>query len=210
MPGILFGGSDDMGYTTRFAGEIHFDHPVSAELKKYINSFAKTRHVRCDTSMIQRLFPEWQKYSWKGQLGFEGEYFIGPRIEINRPVIDSEETFYRWKDEINKANGIIDDNVPPRGVPGLWCNWIIDENGSLCWSRGEKFYNYEEWLVYLIDRFFAPKGYLLDGKLLYSGEREDDMGYIFVRNNVVRKVNAWDFADFNEASFIGEIERSKQ
>ena len=39
----------------------------------------------------------------------------------------------------------------------------------------EKFYFYIEWLQYLIDEYFKPQGYELNGKINYRGERLDDI-----------------------------------
>ena len=198
-----------MGYTTTFHGELHFNQSVTDEIVRYINAFSRTRHTRRNIKTIKELFPNWQSQCWKGNLGTDGEYFIGLEIQVDRPYIDNENTFNSWIRERNRQNAAADDNVPPQDVPGLWCHWIINERGNLCWSGDEKFYDYEEWLVYLINRFFEPEGYVLNGRILYSGERDDDMGYLFVKDNKVVKVYAWDYAGFSEAAFWGEMERLK-
>lgn len=69
--------------------------------------------------------------------------------------------------------------------PSLWCNWWINEKDVLEWNGAEKFYNYIEWLEYLIRNFFQPWGVLLNGKIKWSGEDDEDMGNIFVTNNIV-------------------------
>ena len=183
----LTGDIVKMGYTTCFYGEVKFDRPVSKELASYINEFAKTRHVRMDVEVIKRIYPDWERLCWKKNLGNEGEYFIGKRIQVSRPYIDSEETFNSWIKQCKAANGILDDNYPPSGVPGLWCHWIINSDGNLCWSGAEKFYDYDLWLQYLIEHFFKPEGYILNGRIAYIGERGGDMGYLIVKDNQVRK-----------------------
>jgi len=78
------------------------------------------------------------------------------------------------------------DNRPPSTQPGLWCQWIPTDDGSeLVWNGGEKFYNYVEWLQYLIDKILAPRGYTLNGECQWFGENRDDVGTIIVKNNVV-------------------------
>lgn len=42
-----------------------------------------------------------------------------------------------------------------------------------------------EWLEYLINHFFAPEGYVLNGKLAYMGQRPYDIGMIEVIDNCV-------------------------
>jgi hypothetical protein len=53
------------------------------------------------------------------------------------------------------------------------------------WDGGEKFYNYEEWLEYLIAHFFNRWGYTLSGCVRWSGEDTDDVGTLAVEDNVV-------------------------
>ena len=38
----------------------------------------------------------------------------------------------------------MDINEPPKTKPGLWCKWIINEDGDLCWNGEEQFYYYFE------------------------------------------------------------------
>lgn len=68
--------------------------------------------------------------------------------------------------------------------PGIWCQWTI-ENGVLEWDEGEKFYNYVEWLKYLIDNFFEKWGIKLNGTIKWKGENMNDIGKIVVENNKV-------------------------
>ena len=72
--------------------------------------------------------------------------------------------------------------------PGLWCQWIVeqtDNNQILVWDGGEKFYKYTEWLQYLITNFFNPWGVLLNGKIEWYGENDDDYGVIIVDDNKI-------------------------
>lgn len=172
-----------MGYTTEFVGTFAFDRQPSKELRNYINMFSETRHVKRDVSKLKDLFPDWKDRCWRGQFGEEGEFFL---------QLDAEMYFYGTPKTDLKAymenNGILDDNNPPAMQPGIWCQWFINANGELAWDGGEKFYNYVEWLEYLIRNFFEPEGLTLSGKCMYIGERGDDWGYICVDNNVVTKI----------------------
>jgi hypothetical protein len=53
------------------------------------------------------------------------------------------------------------------------------------WDGGEKFYNYTEWLVYLINKILKPNGYVLNGVVQWQGEEVGDVGEIFVEDNKV-------------------------
>jgi hypothetical protein len=71
-------------------------------------------------------------------------------------------------------------------MPGIWCDWIPNKNGRLIeWNGGEKFYDYVEWLEYLIAEFFIPKGYILNGEVHYQGEEEGYLGFIDIKDNKV-------------------------
>ena len=77
-----------------------------------------------------------------------------------------------------------DDNLPD--APGVWCQWIpCDEGAGIEWDGVEKFYNYIEWLDYLIDHFLKPWGYVLNGEVEWQGEERNDLGRIVVRDNAV-------------------------
>lgn len=75
---------------------------------------------------------------------------------------------------------------PEKAQPGLWCQWTVWDDGSMLeWDGGEKFYDYVEWLVYLLKHFLVPWGYTLNGSVEWMGESADDRGLISVNLNVV-------------------------
>ena len=161
-----------MGYTKEFKGVFKFNHPPSEYMIKYINSFSKSRRMKRDVELIKSNDPDWEKYSFKGNLGIEGEYYI-----------KDNEYFFD-----NKDPSIINFNIPPKTQPGLWCQWIINENGDLCWDGVEKFYNYIEWLRYLIDNFFVKENLILNGKVEFQGEYDDDKGTIEIEDNKIKLI----------------------
>lgn len=69
-----------------------------------------------------------------------------------------------------------------------YCQWRSDGMG-LVWDGGEKFYNYVDWLCWLIDEYFEPFGVQLNGHMNYQGEAIDDCGIITVVNNEVEKLD---------------------
>lgn len=96
-------------------------------------------------------------------------------------------------DIINKMTHIRHDD---RKFPSIWCQWIINSNNKLEWNDAEKFYNYIEWLEYLIENIFVPNGYYLNGRIRYRGERLEDIGVIYVKNNEVKNIRGiYDVAD---------------
>ena len=68
----------------------------------------------------------------------------------------------------------------------------IEESGVYSrfgWNGGEKFYNYIEWLEYLIKNLLEPWGYALNGEVTWQGEERDDIGKLIVTNNKVSVKN---------------------
>ena len=156
-----------MGYTTDFCGTLKFDRTVEDWLVEYINKFSFTRRMKRDNEKIKKLFPNWKELCFNGNLGDYGEYFVGGAGFIGQ----------------ERDNSILDYNRTMQ--PGLWCQWIINDDGELEWDGGEKFYNYEEWLQYLIDNFFEPLGYTLNGDITWQGEDYNDFGTIHVKDNKI-------------------------
>ena len=160
-----------MGYTTWFKGVFKFNRLPSEYMRKYIKSFSTSRRVKRNNDLIKKEDPDWEKYCFKGNLGIEGEYYI--KYEN-----------YNY----TMTQSILDFNEPPKTQPSLWCHWIINEDGDLCWDEGEKFYNYIEWLRYLIDNFFIKENLILNGKVDFQGEYDDDKGTIEIENNLIKVI----------------------
>src|SRR5262249_21771947 len=68
------------------------------------------------------------------------------------------------------SEDVIEYNGPPATQPGLWCQWQPSEDGQrIEWDGGEKVYDYVPWLEYLIAKFIAPWGYVLNGEVEWGG-----------------------------------------
>src|SRR5579862_5564329 len=143
-----------MGYSTSFAGELDLDRPLSAAHKTYLSVFSRTRRTQWDASQVQYM-PDPVREAVDLPVGREGGYFVG----------------YEYDGNGDEPPFLIDDNEPPEGQPSLWCCWTPNEDGTkLIWNGQEKFYFYCEWLEYIIDNFLQPWGYLIYGKIMWTGE----------------------------------------
>ena len=166
-----------MGYNTDFRGGLSISPEPSQEFTDYINEFSDIRHMAIDVDKMVEMFPESKKLGrfFTDDFGTEGEFV----------VLDLDNTGYVLRAALdNKETPVIDHNEPPKGVPGLWCQWVI-EDGELVWDGAEKFYNYIEWLEYMIVNFFKPAGYTLNGVIEWRGEDWDDTGKITVTDNKI-------------------------
>ena len=183
-----------MGYTTDFYGSLKFNKPVEEWLVDYINKFSDTRRMKRDPEKIKELFPDWESKCFNGNLGVDGCYFIGGGGFAGQ----------------DHDKSILDYNRPPVRQPGLWCQWIINYNGELEWDGNEKFYEYVEWLEYLVENFFAPLGYILNGDIEFQGEDYDDFGTIHVIDNVVDTqygIRIASMDDMKTEDMIAELEK---
>ena len=148
-----------MGYTTDFTGEFKLNKPLDKVMLEYLQKFNETRRMK------RKLPP---------QFGEEGEYFV-----------DGKGSYGQDHDP-----SVIDHNSPPGTQPGLWCQWRPNEDGTAIeWDGGEKFYNYVEWLEYIIKHFLAPADYVLNGDVHWQGEDSEDFGIIRVRFNEVEAID---------------------
>lgn len=180
-----------MGYTTEFNGSFTFNKEVEPWLKDYINKFSSTRRMSRDVEKIKEAYPDWEENCFMGNLGKDGAYFVGGDGFMGQ----------------GQDNSIKDYNSPGN-QPSLWCQWIVTEDDTLEWDGGEKFYEYVEWLEYLISNFFEPLGYILNGKVNFQGEDIDDFGIIQVKENSVDVFygeRIFDYSDLDTDEMIREL-----
>jgi hypothetical protein len=170
-----------MGYTTNFTGQFNLSPTLTPEHKAYLTQFAEIRHMRRNPSKTAVLDDPLREAVGL-PIGGEGDYYVGTANKF-----DSQGVF-GVKDE-----SIIDGNSPPSSQPGLWCQWVPTVSGeAIVWDDGEKFYEYVDWIRYLVDHFLTPWGYLVAGIVYWEGEESGDLGRIIIDSpNVVRVENAF-------------------
>lgn len=146
-----------MGYSTDFWGRFTLDRKLDEDTFMLLKKLAETRRMA-----RKGLGPEY---------GIEGEFYVEGSGDFGQA------------DE----KSIIDYNKPPRTQPGLWCQWVPTADGmALEWDQNEKFYNYVEWLQYIVSKVLKPRGYALSGEVEWQGEERTDTGRIVVKNNEIQ------------------------
>jgi hypothetical protein len=192
-----------MGYSTDFFGSLSLSRPTTIVEKNYLDKLANTRRMQRDVNKLMAFYKGEHGNPFANDknnpdeiYGFKGEYFVGAGgfagQDSDGSVIDynSASGEIRWEDykgdwdlrnELQKTL-----NADKIKQPGLWLQWELNEDGTeLAWNGSEKFYNYIEWLQYLIQHFFEPWGIKLNGEIEWVGEDSSDRGKIVVVDNNV-------------------------
>lgn len=103
---------------------------------------------------------------------------------------------------MDHSEDVIDGNKPPLGQPGLWCQWVPgDSDPSVIeWDGGEKFYEAEAWMRYILQHFINPdpvakkrcpetfdflQGHTANGFIECQGDDQEDRWAIDVTDGVV-------------------------
>lgn len=183
-----------MGYTTDFTGSFKLSRQATKEEIKYINTFSQTRRIKRDVHKLMKIYEG--KYGLPGVgptatpeeiYGIDGEWYVNNDFHGCPSIIDynTPPGHVMYNDPLYKGMLLYQENIRRSKEcecqPSLWCQWILNDEGTeLMWDEGEKFYNYIDWLNYLIKMFFTPWGIKLHGVVEYQGENPSDKGEIFV------------------------------
>lgn len=174
-----------MGYYTYFSGALEITPTLKEEHRDYLIAFSDSRRMKRNPDITRNL-PDKARRLVSLPVGEQGEFFVGDMDSGYLNIISKPEDEEAKELSELRAASIIDANYPPDSQPGLWCHWTVSPDGKYLTDNGaEKFYDYERWLVYLIDNFYVPWGYSLSGDLKWEGEERDDMGIMRVENNQV-------------------------
>lgn len=192
-----------MGYTTEFEGQFTLDKPLTKGQIMFLVAFSETRRVKRNEFLAVKMNDPARDAAGL-PVGKDGCYFVGGKGLMGQ----------------SKDSSVVDYNCPPEGQPGLWCHWApslpfvsfkeerpeehYENVTTIEWDGGEKFYNYTEWLEYIIAHFLIPWGHNLNGEVDWYGDDVDDRGTITVKDNVFTAVSEEQAAQEKQAS-LGEF-----
>lgn len=184
-----------MGYTTDFWGQFDLTPQLSTEQREYLRAFNETRRMARDEEKAA-LLPDPVREAVGLPVGHEGAYFVGGQGFMGQggddSVVEYNEapgmTKWRYPDEeYDRYLARRQEAIENGAQPGLWCQWTPNDDGTaIVWDGGEKFYDYVEWIEYIIRNFLKPWGIVANGDVEWQGEEPADRGRIQVRDNVVR------------------------
>ncbi len=150
-----------MGSTTTFKGTFQLNRPLTEAQRAYLDAFNEIGHYVHDEADIPEIDDPIREAVGLPP-GPGGAYVVG-----------QEGNFRRGQ---------------PKGQPGNYCQWVPTKDGAgIEWDGGEKFYDWPEWLTYIVDHFLKPWDLTLNGRVAYHGEDVGDAGYLVCKDNVVTK-----------------------
>lgn len=177
-----------MGYTTAFRGQLVLDKQLTDEDAQFLKDLNCSRRMKRDLPGF----------------GVDGEFYVDSANDGNHGQ--------------NDEKGVVDYNTPPSTQPALWCHWVpTDDNRGIEFDGGEKAYGMPEWIVWIINRYLEPRGYVVNGLVEAQGEDHGDIWAINVQNNVVYtqdihgKCNSedWKKVNYPKAPKIAALEAPK-
>jgi len=171
-----------IGYTTDFEGKFDLNVPLTPAQVAYLKAFAGTRRVKRNAKLAAEL-PDPLREAVGLPIGPKGDYFDGTEYRK-----DADYYVGSASDGNFGQNGdpSVHDGNSSGNMPSLWCQWVPTDDGTaIQWDGGEKFYEYENWLRYIVEEFLVPWGRTLNGTVAWTGEDPSDRGKLIVKDNVV-------------------------
>ena len=166
-----------MGYTTDFSGNFQLSRKLTKKEQTFLESFSRSRRMARDPYELMKVYkgkhgnPHPTDKTAVGIYGREGEYFAHDDGNFGQ----------------DDNTGIKNYNSSGGSMPGLWCQWVpAGDDNEIEWDGNEKFYNYVEWIKWLIEHFFSKWKIKVNGTVYWYGEDRDDTGRIIITKNVVR------------------------
>lgn len=165
-----------------YSTDFHGSFDIKPELPAHLNEFFKKFNET--RRMARKVDP---------QYGIEGEFYVNGSGSMGQGNDDN----------------IINYNQHPKTQPGLWCQWFV-QDGMIEWDEGEKFYNYEDWMYYIINRMLKPLGFVVNGAVTWTGEDSSDIGSLIVKDNVLYVAYGAHIEDDEELEFYIKKGKAKK
>lgn len=165
-----------MCYTLEVEGHITIDRPLTPAQLAYLKKFCERMRLSRDPIKAAKL-PDPLREAVKLPIGEESEYYIGTEL------FGMEQHYhYTHKDETLLEPGKY---VHPKTQPGTHCFFRFTDDGvTIHWGPNGTTEKSSKWLEYLVQHFFKPWGYTLNGR--FSWDSDNQKGFIAVTNNEVQ------------------------
>lgn len=124
---------------------------------------------------------------------YRGEIVISPPLNttdhellislINSATLDIHSDIEEVNDILQKIRG----EFAP--CYSFQMNMAEDKDALVALDNGEENEGLDDWLSGFIKYFFQPRGYSLDGSVLFDGEESTDVGVIYVKGALLESVD---------------------
>jgi hypothetical protein len=119
---------------------------------------------------------------------YRGEIAIAPPLTEGHRAV----ALALSKRELNDQTQPIFDAIAASPEPDLpWHTdlfTIAEDGASILPDEDESRYGLRLWLELLVEHFFKPAGYVLNGEVHWTADELDDRGSIFVKDNLIEAV----------------------
>ena len=115
---------------------------------------------------------------------FTGKFMLNKPMSLSHAALIEKVN----RDEIMAADWPDLPGDAGRTQPKGYFQWTVSKDRrSIEWDGSEKFYYYDEWLQWLVDKFLTPWGYSISGEVAYQGETTNDLGILKIVGGKVVK-----------------------
>ncbi len=166
--------------------KILLDKPLTDFDRYYLFNFNGTPHFKRNEIKLNEVFNG--SCSYYGKYGKEGEFYVrkiydpyGKYIGYSKDSIDL--MYQEIKSMGNEFNG----TEPCDCQPSLYCPWKPSEDGTMIISSNDYYLNHFAWLEWLIDNFFEPNDYKLNGYIKIVDNITDKIRKIYINDNILCK-----------------------
>lgn len=115
---------------------------------------------------------------------YSGEVDVQPPLTETHALVVEDVVDMRETDDSRPIFAAIQASSEP-DLPGYGGQLVVSEDHStLCPEEGESRHGLRLWLVLLLEHFFIPQGYVLNGEIGWdSPDDAEDRGTIYLQNN---------------------------
>lgn len=147
--------------------DLSLDELLEDDFYEYLTKWMEAPHVKFDNTKLSDFFSKeyLHRFSYYGDLGKNGEFFACKPMH-----------YKHYKEIISDGTYIF---------PSIYCPWKMSiDKQTLLFSLNPFEVLFPSdcniWLKYIIDNFFGPNGYFLNGNFVYS-----ETGEYIVKNNKI-------------------------
>lgn len=175
-----------MGYYTDFDGHFTITPPLQDRHEAYLQVWLPMEHRAYYEDKLKDI-PDPLREAVGLPIGPEGVYATCVESPDEHWTKDGIVLEPRTIGEREELRHLTPDTAA--WCPTRYCYWTVESDDTgrceLQAPQSGKVYSYQEWLLFLLKKFFVPWGYTLNGQVNWNGEDRTDMGVMRIEDNVL-------------------------